>query len=74
MLTARGGERDEAHALDTGADDFLAKPFSYVVLVARLRALLRRGRTERPATLAVGRPARSTRPATGCAAATPRWS
>jgi two-component system OmpR family response regulator len=54
MLTARGGEHDEAHALDTGADDFLAKPFSYVVLVARLRALLRRGRTERPVTLLVG--------------------
>jgi DNA-binding response OmpR family regulator len=54
MLTARGGEHDEAHALDTGADDFLAKPFSYVVLVARLRALLRRGRAERPATLLVG--------------------
>ena len=54
MLTARGGEHDEAHALDTGADDFLSKPFSYVVLVARLRALLRRGRAERPATLAVG--------------------
>jgi len=54
MLTARGGERDEAHALDTGADDFLSKPFSYVVLVARLRALLRRGRMERPATLLVG--------------------
>jgi DNA-binding response OmpR family regulator len=54
MLTARGGEHDEAHALDTGADDFLAKPFSYVVLVARLRALLRRGRPERPVTLLVG--------------------
>ncbi len=54
MLTARGGEHDEARALDTGADDFLAKPFSYVVLVARLRALLRRGRTERPVTLLVG--------------------
>ena len=54
MLTARGGEHDEAHALDTGADDFLSKPFSYVVLVARLRALLRRGRMERPATLLVG--------------------
>jgi two-component system OmpR family response regulator len=54
VLTAKGGERDEAHALDTGADDFLAKPFSYVVLVARLRALLRRGRVERPATMAAG--------------------
>lgn len=54
ILTARDGERDEAHALDTGADDFLAKPFSYVVLVARLRALLRRGRVERPTTLVAG--------------------
>ena len=43
MLTAKDGELDEAEALDTGADDFLSKPFSYVVLVARLRALLRRG-------------------------------
>ncbi len=54
MLTARDGERDEAAALDTGADDFLAKPFSYVVLVARLRALLRRGGGERPAVLRSG--------------------
>ncbi len=42
MLTAKDGELDEAEALDTGADDFLTKPFSYVVLVARIRALLRR--------------------------------
>ncbi|MDH3307229.1 MAG: response regulator transcription factor [Acidimicrobiia bacterium] len=42
MLTAKDGELDEAEALDTGADDYLTKPFSYVVLVARLRALLRR--------------------------------
>ena len=42
MLTAKSGEYDEAEALDTGADDFLTKPFSYVVLVARLKALLRR--------------------------------
>ena len=42
MLTAKDGEYDEAEALDTGADDFLRKPFSYVVLVARLRALTRR--------------------------------
>jgi two-component system, OmpR family, response regulator len=54
MLTAKDGELDEAEALDTGADDFLAKPFSYVVLVARLRALLRRGRRERPAVLRAG--------------------
>ena len=43
MLTAKDGVGDEARALDTGADDFLSKPFSYVVLMARLRALLRRG-------------------------------
>ena len=42
MLTAKNGEYDEAEALDEGADDYLTKPFSYVVLVARLRALLRR--------------------------------
>jgi DNA-binding response OmpR family regulator len=54
MLTAKDGELDEAEALDTGADDFLTKPFSYVVLVARLRALLRRGHRERPAVLAAG--------------------
>ncbi|CAN5584582.1 response regulator transcription factor [soil metagenome] len=54
MLTAKVGELDEAEALDTGADDYLTKPFSYVVLVAHLRALLRRGATERPAQLAIG--------------------
>jgi DNA-binding response OmpR family regulator len=54
MLTAHGSIDNEARALDTGADDFLAKPFSYVVLVARLRALLRRGRQERPVVLQVG--------------------
>ncbi|THA70428.1 response regulator transcription factor [Streptomyces sp. A0958] len=42
MLTAKDGEYDEAEGLDTGADDYLTKPFSYVVLVARVRALLRR--------------------------------
>jgi DNA-binding response OmpR family regulator len=52
MLTAKTGEYDEAEALDTGADDFLSKPFSYVVLVARLRSLLRRGARERPVELA----------------------
>ncbi|MEU8300484.1 response regulator transcription factor [Micromonospora sp. NPDC048909] len=54
MLTAKDGELDEAEALDTGADDYLSKPFSYLVLVARIRALLRRGSRERPATLHVG--------------------
>ena len=53
MLTAKTGEYDEAEALDTGADDFLSKPFSYVVLVARLRSLLRRGARERPVELSV---------------------
>lgn len=54
MLTAKTGEHDEAEALDTGADDFLSKPFSFVVLLARLRALIRRGKGERPAVLEVG--------------------
>ena len=54
MLTAKDGELDEAEALDTGADDYLTKPFSYVVLVARLRALMRRGARERPAVLEAG--------------------
>ncbi len=54
MLSAKAGEWDEAEALDTGADDFLSKPFSYVVLVAHLRALLRRGVRERPAALRAG--------------------
>jgi DNA-binding response OmpR family regulator len=54
MLTAKDGEWDEAEALDTGADDFLSKPFSYVVLLARLRALLRRGGAERPPVLEAG--------------------
>ncbi len=44
MLTAKDGEYDEAEGLDTGADDYLTKPFSYVVLVARVKALLRRRR------------------------------
>ena len=48
MLTAKTGEYDEAEALDTGADDFLSKPFSFVVLVARLRALARRDAGPRP--------------------------
>jgi DNA-binding response OmpR family regulator len=54
MLTAKGGEWDEVEALDTGADDYLTKPFAYAVLVARLRALLRRGARERPAVLEAG--------------------
>ena len=54
MLTAKDGEYDQADALDLGADDYLIKPFSYVVLVARLRALLRRGAEVRPAILTIG--------------------
>ena len=54
MLTAKDGELDEAEALDTGADDYVTKPFSYVALVARLRALIRRGAQERPAVLEAG--------------------
>ncbi len=54
MLTAKDGEFDHAEALDTGADDYLTKPFSFVVLVAHLRALLRRGSAPRPTTLEVG--------------------
>ena len=54
MLTAKDGEHDEADALDLGADDYLTKPFSFVVLRARLRALLRRAPVERPPVLSVG--------------------
>jgi DNA-binding response OmpR family regulator len=54
MLTAKTGDPDQVRALDSGADDFLSKPFSYEVLLARLRALVRRGAPERPTTLVVG--------------------
>ena len=54
MLTAKDGELDETEALDTGADDFLSKPFSYPVLLARIRALLRRSGGDRPTVLAAG--------------------
>lgn len=54
MLSAKDGEYDQADGLDAGADDYLTKPFSYVVLVARLRALLRRGTPERPVSLSAG--------------------
>jgi DNA-binding response OmpR family regulator len=54
MLTAKDGEYDEADALDLGADDYLTKPFSYVVLLAHLRALIRRGSPPRPAVLSAG--------------------
>jgi two-component system, OmpR family, response regulator len=54
MLTAKDGVDDQVQALDTGADDYLVKPFSHAVLVARIRALLRRGAPRRPAVLQVG--------------------
>jgi DNA-binding response OmpR family regulator len=54
MLTAKDGEYDQTDAFDLGADDYLTKPFSFLVLVARLRALIRRGAPVRPAVLAAG--------------------
>jgi len=54
MLSAKDGEYDQADGLDVGADDYLTKPFSFVVLVARLRALIRRGAPPRPAVLSAG--------------------
>jgi DNA-binding response OmpR family regulator len=54
ILSAKDGEYDQADGLDLGADDYLTKPFSYVVLAARLRALLRRGAMPRPAVLRAG--------------------
>ena len=54
MLTGKDGEYDQADAFDLGADDYLTKPFSFIVLVARLRALIRRGAPARPVVLAAG--------------------
>lgn len=54
MLTAKDGEWDQVEGLDTGADDYLTKPFSFPVLVARLRAVARRGARERPPLLEAG--------------------
>jgi two-component system, OmpR family, response regulator len=54
VLTAKAGEWDEVEALDTGADDYLTKPFAYGVLVARVRALVRRGARQRPVVLEAG--------------------
>lgn len=51
MLTAKDGEYDQTDAFDLGADDYLTKPFSFLILVARLRALIRRGAPERPVVL-----------------------
>ncbi len=54
MLSAKDGEYDQADGLDCGADDYLTKPFSFVVLLARLRALLRRGAAARPNVFVAG--------------------
>ncbi len=54
MLTAKDGEYDQTDAFDLGGDDYLTKPFSFIVLVARIRALIRRGAPERPVVLAAG--------------------
>ena len=54
MLTAKDGDYDQTDAFDLGADDYLTKPFSFMVLIARLRALIRRGAPERPVVLAAG--------------------
>ena len=54
MLTAKQGDLDEAEGLETGADDYLTKPFSFVVLVARLRALLRRAESSEPVRYRAG--------------------
>jgi DNA-binding response OmpR family regulator len=54
MLTAKDGDYDQTDAFDLGADDYLTKPFTFMILVARLRALIRRGAPERPVILRVG--------------------
>ena len=73
MLTAMDDDLDQAEGLDCGADDYLVKPFAYPVLLARLRALTRRGLGRRPAVLtAAGLP--STRPGARCPETASRWT
>jgi two-component system, OmpR family, response regulator len=72
VLTARDGEDAEVTALDTGADDYLTKPFSYAVVLARLRSLLRRGGRESPTVLEVAT-CGSTRPPSAAGGADRRW-
>ena len=67
MLTARDSVEDRVKGLDQGADDYLVKPFSLAELLARLRALARRGPVERPPVIEVGRPAARPRHAAGMA-------
>ncbi len=54
MLTAKDGDYDQTDAFDLGADDYLTKPFSFMILMARLRALVRRGAPERPVLITAG--------------------
>jgi two-component system OmpR family response regulator len=54
LVSAKDGDYDQADGLDLGADDYLTKPFAFVVLLARIRSLLRRGALPRPAVLTVG--------------------
>ena len=54
LLTARDSVDDRVHGLDAGADDYLVKPFAFPELLARVRALLRRGGTEKPGTMSLG--------------------
>ena len=54
VLTAKEGEYDQTDAFDLGADDYLTKPFNFMILTARLRALVRRGAPERPVVITVG--------------------
>ncbi len=74
MLTAKDGDLDEAEALDTGADDYLTKPFSFPVLVARIRALLRRAGGRPPVPGRRSATCASTRLAAACGAARRRSS